>query len=60
MTDRQREHFKHRAAVMSAWIVSGLFFFPIFWLFLTSFKTELQAIAVPPKLVTTELHAESK
>ena len=27
-----------------------LFFFPIFWLFLTSFKTELQAIAVPPLL----------
>ena len=28
-----------------------LFFFPIFWLFLTSFKTELQAIAVPPLLI---------
>ncbi len=27
-----------------------LFFFPIFWLFLTSFKTELQAIAIPPLL----------
>lgn len=26
-------------------------FFPIFWMVLTSFKTELQAIAVPPKWV---------
>ena len=25
-------------------------FFPIFWMVLTSFKTELQAIAVPPLL----------
>ena len=35
---------------MAAWLVAILFFFPIFWLFLTSFKTELQAISVPPLL----------
>ena len=40
----------HRAAAAGAWVVACLFFFPIFWLFLTSFKTELQAIAVPPLL----------
>jgi len=41
---------KDRLATAGAWLVAILFFFPIFWLFLTSFKTELQAIAVPPKL----------
>lgn len=36
-----------------AWFVALLLFFPIFWMFLTSFKTELQAIAVPPTLFFT-------
>ena len=31
-----------------AWIIGLLYFFPLFWIFLTSIKTELQAIAVPP------------
>lgn len=34
----------------AAWAVTLTIFFPLFWLVLTSFKTELQAIAVPPKL----------
>jgi sorbitol/mannitol transport system permease protein len=38
-----------RAAL--AWIVSLLLVFPLLWLALTSFKTELQAIAVPPLFV---------
>ena len=33
-----------------AWLVAILMFFPIFWTVLTSFKTELQAIAIPPLL----------
>ena len=33
-----------------AWLAAGLLFFPIFWMFLTSFKTEVEAIALPPKL----------
>ncbi|MDA8454054.1 carbohydrate ABC transporter permease [Acidovorax sp. GBBC 3334] len=32
----------------AAWGVALLLFFPLGWLFLTAFKTELQAIAVPP------------
>ena len=48
MTDREKERLKHRAAVAASWAVACLMFFPIFWLFLTSFKTEQQAIAVPP------------
>ena len=31
-----------------AWLVTLLIFFPLGWLMLTSFKTELQAIEVPP------------
>jgi sorbitol/mannitol transport system permease protein len=51
MTDKQIADTKNRIAVLTAWIVAGLFFFPIFWMVLTSFKTELQAIAIPPLLV---------
>lgn len=50
MTDKQIDQIKNRIAVVAAWIVAGLFFFPIFWMVLTSFKTEGQAIALPPLL----------
>jgi len=50
MTDKQIKANKHRAAVVGAWIIALLFFFPIFWMVLTSLKTELQAIAEPPLL----------
>ncbi|MBV8616227.1 MAG: carbohydrate ABC transporter permease, partial [Acetobacteraceae bacterium] len=33
-----------------AWIVALAMFFPIFWMVLASFKTELVAIATPPRL----------
>ena len=33
---------------LAAWAVTLLLFFPLGWLFLTAFKTELQAISVPP------------
>ncbi|WP_083748592.1 carbohydrate ABC transporter permease [Pelomonas sp. KK5] len=32
----------------AAWLVALLLFFPLGWLFLTAFKTEQQAISVPP------------
>lgn len=51
MTDKQRENLINKICVVGAWLVAGIFFFPIFWMVLTSFKTELQAIAVPPLLV---------
>lgn len=35
---------------LAAWGAALLIFFPLFWLVLTAFKTELQAIAVPPEL----------
>jgi len=37
----------------AAWAVTLLLFFPLGWLVLTAFKTELQAIAVPPLFVFT-------
>ena len=33
-----------------AWLLTLLLFFPLGWLILTAFKTELQAISVPPLL----------
>lgn len=30
------------------WLIAALVFFPIFWMFLTSFKTEEMAISTPP------------
>lgn len=36
-----------------AYIAAGIMFFPIFWMFLTGFKSEADAIAIPPKLVFT-------
>jgi len=39
--------------MLSAWGVALLLFFPLFWLGLTAFKTEMQAIAVPPQLFFT-------
>lgn len=51
MTDKQIIEWKNRFTVAGAWLVAVLFFFPIFWMVLTSFKTELQAIAIPPLLV---------
>ncbi|WP_368187093.1 carbohydrate ABC transporter permease [Aestuariibius sp. HNIBRBA575] len=50
MTDKQLKTLKNRLAVAGAWIAACIFFFPIFWMVLTSFKTEAQAIAVPPLL----------
>jgi sorbitol/mannitol transport system permease protein len=35
----------------AAWSITLLLFFPLGWLVLTAFKTEMQAIAVPPLLV---------
>src|SRR5258708_22154338 len=45
----------------AAWFFGFLIFLPILWMFLTSFKTELDAFAMPPKFLffdwTTENYA---
>ncbi|MEO0827155.1 MAG: carbohydrate ABC transporter permease [Cyanobacteria bacterium J06635_15] len=33
-----------------AWLVASLLFFPILWMFITSFKTEVAAVATPPQI----------
>jgi sorbitol/mannitol transport system permease protein len=49
------------AITILAWSVGFLIFFPILWTILTSFKTEAEAFAIPPKFVffqwTTENYA---
>lgn len=53
-----------RKVIMTAiaWTLAILIFFPILWTFLTSFKTEADAIASPPQFLffhwTTENYAE--
>ena len=51
MTYKTKEKITHRLLVTLAWVIAIIFFFPIFWMVLTSFKTELQAIAVPPMFI---------
>ena len=58
-----KQTFARRASMTAfAWFVGFLIFFPILWMFLTSFKTEADAYAVPPKFLffpwTTENYAE--
>src|SRR5258706_4584416 len=38
---------------VAAWLVTLTLVFPLLWLFLTAFKTELQAISVPPLFIFT-------
>jgi len=42
-----------RAATITvvAWMVGFVIFFPILWMVLTSFKTELEAFSMPPKFL---------
>ena len=47
------KHLLLTVRTLASWGVTLLLFFPLLWLLLTSFKTELQAIAVPPELVFT-------
>src|SRR6201747_2164048 len=48
-------------STVAAWLFGFLIFLPILWMFLTSFKSELDAFAMPPKFLlfhwTTETYA---
>jgi len=48
-------------STVAAWLVGFVIFFPILWMVLTSFKTELEAFATPPSFLffhwTTENYA---
>src|SRR4030095_12642145 len=47
------KHFALLVRPVAAWLVTLLVVFPLICLVLTAFKTELQAIAVPPQLFFT-------
>src|SRR5712664_2359564 len=50
-----------RVSTSAAWFFGFLIFLPILWMFLTSFKTELEAFSIPPTFLffhwTTENYA---
>jgi sorbitol/mannitol transport system permease protein len=46
-------------STVAAWFFGGLIFFPILWMVLTSFKTELEAFAVPPSFLFFEWTTEN-
>ena len=50
MNRKQQRKLLTGVRALIAWTLALLLFFPLAWLFLTAFKTELQAIAVPPLL----------
>jgi sorbitol/mannitol transport system permease protein len=47
------KHFALALRTVAAWSITLLVVFPLIWLVLTSFKTEQQAISVPPQLFFT-------
>ena len=53
MTSTQSNSMLFYLRTLAAWGVALLLFFPLGWLVLTAFKTELQAISVPPLLLFT-------
>jgi sorbitol/mannitol transport system permease protein len=53
MTRHKHFPWLHWLRTVAAWAVTLVLFFPLGWMVLTAFKTELQAIAVPPMLVFT-------
>ncbi len=48
---RNIKKINHHSKVVASWVLAIIFFFPIFWMVLTSFKTELQAISIPPLFI---------
>ena len=53
MNSSKLQFLTYSLRTLTAWLITLLLFFPLGWLVLTSFKTELQAISVPPLLLFT-------
>ncbi|MCX7567955.1 carbohydrate ABC transporter permease [Sulfitobacter sp. F26169L] len=47
---RRRRSYSHAARVGGAIFISLLFLFPVFWMVLTSFKSQVDIFTTPPKL----------
>ena len=56
-----RAHSLRRRSLttVAAWAVGFIIFFPILWMVLTSFKTELEAFSTPPKFLFFEWTLEN-
>lgn len=50
MSPASSKRYRYIFVTVLGWLAAALLFFPIFWMVLTSFKTEVEAIALPPKL----------
>ncbi|BDG01630.1 carbohydrate ABC transporter permease [Anaeromyxobacter oryzae] len=50
MTGTNRALRRKAITTAVAWAIALLVFFPILWMFLTGFKTEVEAVATPPTL----------
>lgn len=50
MSSASSKRYRYIFVTALGWLAAALLFFPIFWMVLTSFKTEVEAIALPPKL----------
>ncbi len=52
---------RRRVAISTAaaWLVGFLIFFPILWMVLASFKTELEAFTIPPSFLFFEWTTEN-
>lgn len=48
---RNISNSKKASITILAWIIGLAIFFPILWTFLTSFKTEMEAVASPPSFI---------
>ena len=47
------KHFTLIVRTVAAWGITLLIVFPLIWLVITAFKTEQQAIAIPPQIFFT-------
>jgi sorbitol/mannitol transport system permease protein len=45
-----RDSSRHILITLLGWLAACILFFPIFWMFITSFKTEVAAVSTPPEL----------
>jgi len=53
LTLKQSRRLQSLLLGLLAWLVALVLFFPIFWMVLTSFKTEIDAFATPPQFLFT-------
>ncbi|WP_275546387.1 MULTISPECIES: carbohydrate ABC transporter permease [unclassified Pseudomonas] len=53
LTLKQSRRLQSLVIGILAWAIAALIFFPIFWMVLTSLKTEIDAFATPPQFIFT-------